>query len=69
VFLDGGDVRNSASEIDLGNLHWALGTGLRFMTIVGPVRADLGYRLNRTGPLDPQPGSRFAFHLSVGEAF
>jgi translocation and assembly module TamA len=69
VFLDGGDVREELSQIAPGHLHWAAGAGLRFKTIVGPVRADLGYRLNRTGPDDPAPGSRFAFHLSLGEAF
>jgi outer membrane translocation and assembly module TamA len=69
VFLDGGDVTSRVSELDLDNLHWAAGVGLRLHTIVGPVRADLGYRLNRTGPTQPDPDSRFAFHLSLGEAF
>jgi translocation and assembly module TamA len=69
VFLDGGDVREELSELRAGALCWAAGVGLRFGTLVGPVRADLGYRLNRTGPDDPAPGSRFAFHLSLGEAF
>ncbi|HWO17931.1 MAG TPA: BamA/TamA family outer membrane protein [Kofleriaceae bacterium] len=71
VFLDGGDVTEELSQINLspGGLHWAAGVGLRLHTLVGPVRADLGYRLNRTGPMEPAPGSRFAFHLSLGEAF
>ncbi len=69
TFLDGGDVTETPSGIDLGNLNWAAGVGLRLLTIIGPIRADLGYRLNRTGPMDPAPGSRYAFHLSLGEAF
>jgi translocation and assembly module TamA len=69
LFLDGGDVREDLSDLGLGALHWAAGVGLRFRTIVGPIRADLGYRLNRTGPDDPVPGSRFAFHIGLGEAF
>jgi translocation and assembly module TamA len=69
VFLDGGDVTETLGALDPMDLHWAIGTGLRFMTVVGPVRADLGYRLNRTGPGEPAPGARFAFHLSLGEAF
>jgi translocation and assembly module TamA len=69
VFLDGGDVREELSDLRAGALHWAAGVGLRFKTLVGPVRVDVGYRLNRTGPDDPAPGSRFAFHLSLGEAF
>jgi translocation and assembly module TamA len=69
LFFDGGDVREELAQIAPGALHWAAGVGLRFKTLVGPVRADLGYRLNRTGPDEPAPGSRFAFHLSLGEAF
>jgi translocation and assembly module TamA len=69
VFLDGGDVAEERSQIDPMNLYWAAGVGLRFKTIVGPVRTDLGYRINRTGPMDASPGSHFAFHLSLGEAF
>ena len=69
VFLDGGDVREELDEIEVGNLHWAAGVGLRLHTIVGPVRADFGYRLNRKGAMEPDPNSSFAFHLSLGEAF
>ncbi len=69
VFLDGGDVTDLPSQLDLSNLNWAVGFGLRLKTVVGPVRADIGYRLNRTGPDDPEPGSTFAFHISLGEAY
>ena len=69
AFLDGGDVTESPGELRLDHLNWAAGGGLRLLTVVGPVRFDLGYRLNRTGPADPQPGSSYAFHLSLGEAF
>lgn len=69
AFLDGGDVVDTGQDIDFGNLHWAAGLGLRLFTIVGAVRADVGYRLNRTGPMEPDPGSRFTFHLSIGEAY
>lgn len=69
AFLDGADVVDQGQSIDYLNLHWAAGLGLRLFTIVGPVRADVGYRLNRTGPGEPDAGSRFAFHLSIGEAF
>jgi outer membrane translocation and assembly module TamA len=69
AFLDGGDVVEQGQHVDLSNLHWAAGLGVRLYTIVGAVRADLGYRLNRTGFMEPEPGSKFAFHLSIGEAF
>jgi outer membrane protein assembly factor BamA len=69
TFLDGGDVTNTPSELNLGNLNWAAGFGLRLLTIVGPIRADFGYRLNRKGAMDPAPNSPYAFHISLGEAF
>jgi outer membrane protein assembly factor BamA len=70
VFLDGADVVDSAQQkIELSNLHWAAGVGLRLFTLVGAVRADFGYRLNRTGAMEPDPGRPFAFHLSIGEAY
>lgn len=69
VFLDGGDVAETASQLRPTNLNWAAGIGLRLLTIIGPARLDFGYRLDRTGPLDPEPGSSYAVHLSLGEAF
>jgi outer membrane protein assembly factor BamA len=68
TFLDAGDVTERGG-IDLGNLHYAAGVGARLFTPVGPIRLDVGYRLNRTGPGEPDPGSPFAFHLSIGEAY
>ncbi len=69
LFADGGDVTEKYGDLDPGNLHWALGVGLRLHTIVGPLRADLARRVTRTGPGEPEPGSLWAFHLSLGEAF
>jgi outer membrane translocation and assembly module TamA len=69
AFLDGGDVTETPQQLDITNLCWAVGAGLRLLTIVGAARVDVGYRLNRTGPDDPEPGSHFAFHIGLGEAF
>jgi translocation and assembly module TamA len=69
TFLDGADVVEDGQHIDLTNLYWAAGVGLRLFTLVGAVRADVGYRLNRTGFGNLDPDSHFAFHLSIGEAF
>ena len=69
MFLDAGDVTMTPAELNFGNLNYAVGAGLRAFTVIGAVRFDFGYRLNRTGPLDPEPGSKYAFHLSLGEAF
>lgn len=69
VFLDGGDVTEGWGELDGCRLHWALGTGLRVTTIVGAIRADLAYRLTRSGSGEPRVGDDLAFHLGIGEAF
>jgi translocation and assembly module TamA len=90
AFTDGGDVggpscvsavgnqctsMTASRSIAWGDLYWAVGGGLRYHTVIGTVRADLGVRLNRLGPVQPDgtpnadPGNRFAFHLSLGEAF
>lgn len=68
-FVDGGDVTETVDELQPTNLHWAAGVGLRLLTIIGPVRFDVAYRLNRKGGMNPDPDSSFAFHLGVGEAF
>jgi outer membrane translocation and assembly module TamA len=68
-FLDGADVTLTPGQLDLGDLHWAAGLGLRYDTLVGPIRFDVGYRLNRFGAEEPDPGDRLAFHLSMGQAF
>ncbi|HEX5061986.1 MAG TPA: BamA/TamA family outer membrane protein [Kofleriaceae bacterium] len=68
AFLDGGDC-TEVGMLDLGNLNWAIGPGLRAFTKVGAIRLDVGYRLNRTGPGNPEPDSHYAFHLSIGEAY
>jgi outer membrane protein assembly factor BamA len=70
TFLDGGDVTDAPGDLNVMDLHWAVGGGLRVMTPIGPARLDVGYRLNRRhGPLDPDHGQLFAYHLTVGEAF
>jgi outer membrane protein assembly factor BamA len=75
LFLDGGDVTFTASEIDPTNLHWALGLGLRIATALGPIGLDVAYRINRQDDdgLNPNPGTttwqRLKFLFAVGEAF
>jgi translocation and assembly module TamA len=67
AFTDGGDVPLEEDGVSLGDLHWAVGGGLRYDTLVGPVRFDLGYRVTRTDELEY--AGRWAFHFSLGEAF
>jgi outer membrane protein assembly factor BamA len=73
VFLDAGNVTGTAAELSPASLYWAAGAGVRVTVGPVPVRVDLGYRLNRTGPGDPLAApavlDRLEYHLGIGEAF
>lgn len=64
-----------SGQVDFGKLHYAVGGGLRYKTIIGTLRVDVGVRLNRLavcepdGTPNPDPGDRLAFHVSIGEPF
>jgi len=45
VFTDVGNVYHQA--IDFGDLRYGVGTGIRYLSPVGPIRFDVGYNLNR----------------------
>jgi outer membrane protein insertion porin family len=53
-----------AVDISLGELRTAVGAGLRYKSPVGPLRVDIGAKINR------QPGeSRTEWFVSFGQAF
>lgn len=71
AFYDMGDVnRGRAFRFDEPNP--SLGFGLRYLTFIGAIRADVGFRLGKaegtadTRIFDAAPG---ALHLTLGEAF
>ena len=75
LFTDAGDVvctddslEACENRLDLSNLHWAAGVGLRYNPVIA-IRLDVGYRLNRYEEGEPAAGQRFAFHFSLGQAF
>ena len=64
AFTEAGNVYPLVSEMDLGNLRYTAGFGLRYRTAFGPLRVDWGFKLNR------RPGeSPSEVHLTVGHAF
>lgn len=71
VFADGADVQLELEDLRFPDLHWAVGWGLRLGTPVGPVRFDVGYRVNRQDEILPTDGAfdRLAWHITIGEAF
>lgn len=72
LFLDGGNVWTKPWDLNVNDLRYDVGPGLRYQTPIGPIRADIGYQLNPIPGLlvngEPQP-RRFRFHFSVGQAF
>ena len=64
AFFDYGNVYTEEWSFPLDRLKYAPGLGLRYDTIIGPVRFDVGYALN------PEPGiRRIQFFISIGQAF
>lgn len=67
-FMDVGNVYERVTQIDLGELRGAVGFGLRYNSPVGPLRLEIGFKLDRrtiAGELEP----RHAWHFSYGHAF
>ena len=68
LFVDGGNVFSRVTEFDVGELRGAAGFGIRYFSPVGPVRVDVGFKLDRRvvgGSLEP----RREIHFSFGHAF
>ncbi len=65
-FSDFGNVYKDSFSIDFSKLRYTIGSGLRYMTPIGPIRVDVGYQLN---PPDHFPYSRYHVHASIGHAF
>ena len=44
AFLDAGQLWGATASVDLSEIEVSPGTGIRFLSPIGPVRVDLGYR-------------------------
>ena len=77
AFLDGGQVWRSLRAMDERPIQFGGGGGLRYNSPIGPLRIDIGYKIN---PLeedlhryeDQDRGSvwnRLGIHFSIGQAF
>ena len=65
LFLDVGAVDEALGAFNLESLKYAVGVGLRYLSPVGPVRFDVGYRLSEDGTVK----KRTQYHMSLGQAF
>ena len=64
VFVDVGEVRRKPWSYSVEDLQFGVGAGVRYQTLVGPLRLDLGF------PLQRPPGQQgWQVHFSIGQAF
>jgi len=63
-FLDTANVYKLASQIDLAEMRSSLGGGVRYKSPFGPIRFDIGFKVNKQLGEDP-----FAWFISFGQAF
>ena len=72
AFVDAGRVGADSHDFGFGDLRYAVGPGLRYLTPIGPVRVDLGFQLNPIPGLliNGVPETRhWRLHFSIGQAF
>jgi outer membrane protein insertion porin family len=68
-FMDAGQVFNRVSDFDFGEIKPTAGVGLRYLSPIGPIRVDLGFKLDR-GRLPTGEQERLTeLHISLGQAF
>ncbi|MHB8068576.1 MAG: autotransporter assembly complex protein TamA [Desulfobaccales bacterium] len=65
AFLDFGNVYLQLNQIDVGQLKYSSGVGLRYQTSIGPIGVDVGFPLN---PIDPTR-DKYRFHFTIGQTF
>lgn len=77
AFLDGGQVWDNVNSVEERPIQYGAGGGIRYQSPIGPVRVDVGYKLNPTDEdLNIYEGqdygnawSRIGIHFSIGQAF
>ncbi len=64
LFADAGNVWNLGSSVGVSDMRVGAGPGLHYATPVGPIRLDLGYKIDR------RPGeSPYRLHFTLGHTF
>jgi outer membrane protein assembly complex protein YaeT len=63
-FLDAGQVSLHSWDFPLGDLQYGIGVGARYRSVIGPLRVDLGFPLDRRGD-----DGWWQVYLAVGDTF
>jgi outer membrane protein insertion porin family/translocation and assembly module TamA len=66
VFSDFGNVAPTIGSFSWADTLYTVGVGVRYLTLVGPLRFDVGYALNPPKPVSFAP---YQFYFSIGQAF
>jgi len=70
TFLDFGALsQNGIQAVQRADIVSAAGFGLRLNTVVGPIRFDIGWKLNKPASIRGFKDRSFAWFLSLGNAF
>jgi outer membrane protein insertion porin family len=64
LFLDGGNVWRDYRDADPAQMKWGAGIGVRYLSPVGPLRLEIGWKLDREPFEDP-----YVWYFSLGNAF
>jgi len=68
-FLDAGNVYSRVSTVSLSLIRGGAGFGVRYRSPVGPIRVDLGFKLDRQTFDNGNLERLTALHISIGQAF
>lgn len=68
-FLDAGNVYDRVSNISVGAVRAGAGFGVRYRSPIGPIRVDLGFKLDRQTFDNGDLERPTALHISIGQAF
>lgn len=66
TFLDFGNVFFRPHNLDIGQLKYSAGFGVRYSTPIGPIGVDVGFPLNR---IDPRRDPPYQIHFTIGQVF
>ena len=77
AFLDAGNVFDRVGSLALGKIRGAVGVGIRYRSPIGPIRVDVGFKLDQgrflkereDGTLTTDRERLTALHVSIGQAF
>jgi len=66
VFMDTGNIYATSFSLNAYDLSYGVGTGMRYVTPIGPVGIDLAFPVIHLRPIDL---SSYYFYLTIGQGF